>query len=189
MPKNIAIFASGSGSNAENIIQYFRNNPGFNFPVIVSNNPDAYVHERARKAGVRSVCFSKADFLDGAPVVNLLRELNIDQIVLAGFLLKIPETLIREYPSGIINIHPALLPKYGGKGMYGHRVHEAVALAHERESGITIHYVNEKYDDGNIIFQAKCQLDTSDTPDSIAQKVHQLEYIYFPQVIENLWKD
>jgi len=187
MSLNIAILASGSGSNAENIIQYFSESEKFIFPLIISNKLNAYVHERAKKLQIPSVTFSKEDFLDGNKVLDCLKEYEIDCIVLAGFLLKIPQVLIDAFPNKIINIHPALLPKYGGKGMYGHFVHEAVAASGDHESGITIHYVNGNYDEGNIIFQAKCPVLSTDTPDIIAEKVHELEYAYFPKVIEELW--
>jgi len=187
MPLRIALFASGSGSNAENIIQYFSQNSKLMFPVILSNKADAYVHERARKLNVPSFTFSRQDFAEGDALVTFLKQQEIDCIVLAGFLLKIPEALIQAYPDKIINIHPALLPKFGGKGMYGHYVHEAVAAAGETESGITIHYVNSNYDEGSIIFQAKCQVLPTDTPDLIAEKVHALEYEHFPKVIGEIW--
>lgn len=187
MPIRIAIFASGSGSNAENIIRYFSNHPNFVFPVIISNNEKAFVHERAKKLGVPSVTFSKEDFLKGEKILNFLQEQKIDAIVLAGFLLQVPSLVIDAYPQKIINIHPALLPKFGGKGMYGMRVHEAVKEAGETETGITIHYVNNEYDAGEIIFQAKCPVLPEDTPETIAKKVHELEYQYFPRVIEKIW--
>ncbi|MBP8945400.1 MAG: phosphoribosylglycinamide formyltransferase [Paludibacteraceae bacterium] len=187
MPIRIAIFASGSGSNAENIIRYFSNHPNFVFPVIISNNEKAFVHERAKKLGVPSVTFSKEDFLKGEKILNFLQEQKIDAVVLAGFLLQLPPLLINAYPKKIINIHPALLPKFGGKGMYGMRVHEAVKEAGETETGITIHYVNNEYDAGEIIFQAKCPVLPEDTPETIAKKVHELEYQYFPRVIEKIW--
>lgn len=187
MPLKIALFASGSGSNAENIIQFFLHNSKFEFPAILSNKKDAFVHERARKLNVPSFTFSKDDFSSGETILNFLKEKNIDCIVLAGFLLKIPQNLIDAFPDKIINIHPALLPKYGGKGMYGHFVHEAVAASGDAESGITIHYVNRNYDEGNIIFQAKCPVLPTDSPDMIAEKVHALEYEYFPKVIEKIW--
>jgi phosphoribosylglycinamide formyltransferase-1 len=187
MSLRIALFASGSGSNAENIVRYFAKNEQFSFPVIVSNKVDAYVHQRAKNLEIPSVTFSASDFKNGTQVLDFLSENKIDAIILAGFLLKIPEVLIQAYPNKIINIHPALLPKYGGKGMYGHFVHDAVKAAGETESGITIHYVNEHYDEGTIILQEKCQLTSLDTPDSIAQKVHELEYIYFPKAIEQIW--
>lgn len=187
MPIRIAIFASGSGSNAENIIRYFSNHPNFVFPVILSNNEKAFVHERAKKLGVPSVTFSKEDFLKGEKILNFLQEQKIDAIVLAGFLLQVPSLVIDAYPQKIINIHPALLPKFGGKGMYGMRVHEAVKEAGETETGITIHYVNNEYDAGEIIFQAKCPVLPEDTPETIAKKVHELEYQYYPRVIEKIW--
>lgn len=187
MSLKIALFASGSGSNAENIIKYFSANEKFTFPVIISNKRDAYVHERAKLLQIPSVTFSREDFIKGEPVLDFLKEHEIDYIVLAGFLLRVPDVLINTFPDKIINIHPALLPKYGGKGMYGHHVHEAVAAAGETESGITIHYVNAHYDEGNIIFQAKCPVLPTDTPDMIAEKVHALEYEHYPRVIEGLW--
>lgn len=187
MPIRIAIFASGSGSNAENIIRYFSNHSNFVFPVILSNNEKAFVHERAKKLGVPSVTFSKEDFLKGEKILNFLQEQKIDAIVLAGFLLQVPLLVIDAYPQKIINIHPALLPKFGGKGMYGMRVHEAVKEAGETETGITIHYVNNEYDAGEIIFQAKCPVLPEDTPETIAKKVHELEYQYYPRVIEKIW--
>jgi len=187
MPLKIALFASGSGSNAENILQYFSQNDKFIFPIIISNKANAFVHERARKLNVPSYTFSREDFSEGEAIVTLLKQQQIDCIVLAGFLLKVPLALINAYPNKIINIHPALLPKFGGKGMYGHHVHHAVADAREAESGITIHYVNSNYDEGSIIFQAKCPVLPTDTPEMIAEKVHALEYEFFPKVIEDLW--
>ncbi|NLO72112.1 MAG: phosphoribosylglycinamide formyltransferase [Porphyromonadaceae bacterium] len=184
MAKNIAIFASGSGSNAENIIKYFENSNVFNFPVIISNRKNAYVHERANRLNINSVTFSKSDFETGEAILEILRENRVDAIVLAGFLLKIPEILINAYPDKIINIHPALLPKYGGKGMYGDHVHRAVRASGDTESGITIHYVNKNYDEGNIIFQAKCNVESTDSYEDIANKVHALEYEHFPKVVE-----
>ena len=187
MPLKIALFASGSGSNAENIVNFFENNEDFEFPLIVSNKIDAYVHERAKKMGIPSFTFPKEEFLGGENILALLNKHKIDCVVLAGFLLKIPDVLLDAYPNKIINIHPALLPKFGGKGMYGARVHEAVCEAGETESGITIHYVNSHYDEGNIIFQAKCPVLKTDTPEMIADKVHALEYEYFPKVIGDIW--
>ncbi|MDU1905688.1 MAG: phosphoribosylglycinamide formyltransferase [Dysgonomonas sp.] len=185
---NIAIFASGSGSNAENIIRYFENTDDVKIQLIVSNKEDAYVHERARNLKIPSVTFSKKDF-DTPVVLDFLQEKGIDFIVLAGFLLKVPQNLIDAYPDKIINIHPALLPRYGGKGMYGDNVHKAVVEAREVESGITIHYVNENYDEGNIIFQSKCQVLPTDTYEDVAGKVHKLEYEHFPQVIDKLLRE
>jgi phosphoribosylglycinamide formyltransferase-1 len=189
MKKNVAIFASGSGSNAENIIRYFHSDSDVSFPLILSNKTGAYVHQRAKALGVPSVTFTKQELENGNLILSLLNDNKIDLIVLAGFLLKIPMYLITAYPNKIINIHPALLPKYGGKGMYGHYVHEAVVAAGEKESGITIHYVNEHYDEGNVIFQAKCELFPTDTAEDVAKKVHQLEYEYYPQVIRQLLKE
>ena len=187
MPLKIALFASGSGSNAENIIRHFSSQSNISFPLIISNKTDAYIHERAKNLHIPSFSFSYVDFTDGADILTLLKQNNIDCIVLAGFLLKIPQALLNAYPNKIINIHPALLPKYGGKGMYGMRVHQAVAEAGDTESGITIHYVNSNYDEGSIIFQAKCPVLSNDTPEMIAEKVHKLEYEHFPKVIEELW--
>jgi len=187
MPVKIALFASGSGSNAENIVHYFSHNPYFSFPLIVSNKPDAFIHDRAKKLEIPSFTFSRDDFSNGDKILSILKLYNIDCIVLAGFLLKIPQTLILAYPDKIINIHPALLPKHGGKGMYGMKVHEAVAEANDTESGITVHYVNNSYDEGNVIFQATCPVLPTDTPEMIADKVHALEYEHFPKVIEDIW--
>lgn len=185
MHLKIAILASGSGSNAENIINYFGNRPEFQFTFILSNKSDAFVHQRAKSLQIPSFTFTNEEFEQGFPVLNFIESYQIDFIVLAGFLLKVPKILIDNFSNKIINIHPALLPKYGGKGMYGNRVHEAVKNAGETESGITIHYVNENYDEGNIIFQAKCQLLPTDTAETIAEKVHALEYEYFPKIIED----
>jgi len=184
----IAIFASGNGSNAENIALYFRKRDDIEISVIVSNKRDAYVHERAKKLGIPSYTFSKAEFEEGSPVLNILREYKIDFIVLAGFLLKVSQPLLDAFPGRIVNIHPALLPKYGGHGMYGDRVHREVVAAGETKSGITIHYVNENYDQGDIIFQATCDVQPGDTPEKVADKVHALEYTYFPRVIEAVVK-
>ena len=187
MPLRIAIFASGSGSNAENIVHYFSGSSEFQFPLIISNQTNAYIHKRAETLKIPSFTFTKEQFFDAKPVLELLTEYNIDAIVLAGFLLKIPTLLIQHFPDKIINIHPALLPKFGGKGMYGARVHQAVKEAGETETGITIHYVNENYDDGNIVFQARCPVSADDTAEMIAAKVHLLEYEYYPQIIEKIW--
>jgi phosphoribosylglycinamide formyltransferase-1 len=187
MTKRIAIFSSGSGSNAENIIQYFLKSDKFVFPVIVSNKKDAYVHERAKRLQIPSFSFSRDDFSTGETILGFLKQYNVDCIVLAGFLQKIPEIIIQAFPDKIINIHPALLPKYGGKGMYGMHVHESVAKSGDKETGISIHYVNNNYDEGNIIFQASCPVLPTDTPMMIAEKVHALEYEHFPAVIEKIW--
>lgn len=189
MKKNIAIFASGSGTNAENIIRYFQENDLIRVALVLSNRSDAYVLERAHRLQVPSEVFLKEDWVSGEQILALLHEYHIDFIVLAGFLVRVPERLLHAYPDKIINIHPALLPKFGGKGMYGDRVHEAVVAAGEKESGITIHYINEHYDEGNAIFQATCPVLPTDSPDDVAKKVHALEYEYFPQVIEQVLRN
>ncbi len=186
MTPKIALFASGSGSNVENIVRYFAGKKTVDFPLILSNKQDAFVHERAKMLGVPSVTFSRDEFADGRKIVSLLDKYEVDFIVLAGFLLKVSLPILEAYPNKIINIHPALLPKFGGKGMYGHHVHQAVVVAGETHSGITIHYVNEQYDEGSIIFQATCEVSAGDTPDMVADKVHALEYRYFPEVIVKL---
>lgn len=183
---NIAILASGSGSNAENIIRYFQKNNSINVVLVVSNKKDAYVLERARVLGVEAVYFPKSEWEEADNVCNTLRRHGVHFIVLAGFLLKIPGLLLRNYPGGIVNIHPALLPKYGGKGMYGDKVHEAVVAAGEEKTGITIHYVNEFYDEGEVIFQAECPVLPSDLPQDVAAKVHLLEYEHYPRIIEKV---
>jgi phosphoribosylglycinamide formyltransferase 1 len=182
----IAIFASGSGSNAENIANYFSNNPSVEVSLILTNNPNAFVLERAKKLGIKSLVFNKEQFLKTDEIVHFLLKNDINLIVLAGFLLKIPKNLIKAFPNKIVNIHPALLPKYGGKGMYGDKVHQSVIENKETESGITIHYVNEHYDEGEVIFQAKCEIAPTDTPNDLAAKIHELEYEHFPKVVENL---
>ena len=188
MSSKIAILASGSGSNAENIVNYFANNPTFEFPLIISNKSDAFVHQRAQKLNIHSFTFTKEEFAESTPVLELLKNYKIDNLVLAGFLLKVPNKIIGVYQNKIINIHPALLPKFGGKGMYGDKVHQAVVEAGETESGITIHYINEHYDEGNIIFQAKCEVLPTDTAEMVAEKVHKLEYQHYPAIIESLWQ-
>ena len=182
---NIAILASGSGSNAENIVNYFNDKQGVRIVLVATENPKAFVIERAKKLGVNSVIFSMDAFRNG-DFIKVLNSYKVDFIVLAGFLKLVPEYLINAYPNRIINIHPALLPKYGGRGMYGNKVHEAVIANKEVESGITIHYVNNNYDEGGIIFQAKCSIDKNDTPETLAQKVHKLEYEHYPKVIESI---
>lgn len=182
--KKIAIFASGSGTNAENIALYFNDKENLNIKCIYSNKSDAFVLERAKKLKIPTLVFSRSDFYESDFVFNHLKSLNIDLIVLAGFLWLIPKKLTENFT--IINIHPALLPKYGGKGMYGERVHKEVVKNNEKESGITIHYVNENYDEGDIIFQAKCDVLPDDNYDDVARKVHALEYEHFPKVIEKL---
>ncbi len=184
--KKIAIFASGSGTNAENIAKFFQNNKDIEIKLILTNNKCAKVIDRAKKLNIKSEIFTKNDFYKSTKVLEILTSNEIDFIVLAGFLWLVPENLIKIFDKKILNIHPALLPKYGGKGMYGDKVHEAVVANGETESGITIHYVNEKYDDGAIIFQAKCEITQNDTPQEVAQKIHQLEYKHFPAVIEQV---
>ncbi|RME15617.1 MAG: phosphoribosylglycinamide formyltransferase [Bacteroidetes bacterium] len=187
MAVNISIWASGSGTNAENITLKFKNHPFIKVKMIVTNNPDAQVIQRAEKLKKtvhiipKNILFEKTD-----RVIELLQQEEIDLIVLAGFLLKIPEKIIHHFPNRIINIHPALLPKYGGKGFYGENVHKAVLANKEKESGITIHYVNEEYDEGQIIFQTKCPVHNEDTAETLSQKIHQLEYEYYPVVIEQV---
>ena len=186
MKKNIAIFASGSGSNTENIIRYFRENEAIQVSLVLSNRSDAYVLERAHRLGVPCNVFPKEDWMAGDEILAVLQEYHIDFVVLAGFLVRVPDLLLHAYPDKIINIHPALLPKFGGKGMYGNRVHEAVVAAGEKKSGITIHYINERYDEGNIVFQAVCPVLPTDSPEDVAKKVHALEYEHFPRVIERV---
>ncbi len=178
----IAIFASGKGSNAEEIIKYFKDHPSISVDLIVSNNPHAMVLERARRYNIPAIIFNRKDF--NATIAERLIELNITHIVLAGFLWLIPTSLLEKFPNRIINIHPALLPKFGGKGMYGMKIHELVRMSNEKESGITIHLVDEKYDEGRILFQHKCELTSADTPQQIAEKVHNLEYTWYPKIIE-----
>jgi phosphoribosylglycinamide formyltransferase-1 len=184
--KNIAILASGSGTNAERIIKYFKESSEVSVRILLSNKPDAYVLTRAENHNIPTYVFTRDEFYKSNQVINLLEENEIDWIVLAGFLWLVPQTFIASFKGKIINIHPALLPKYGGKGMYGMHVHQAIIDAGDSHSGISIHYVNEKFDEGEIIFQAKCEVTSNDTPESLAQKIHQLEYEYFPKVIEEL---
>jgi phosphoribosylglycinamide formyltransferase-1 len=187
--KRIAIFASGSGTNAEKIMSHFRDHDFGEVSIVLSNKPDALVLERAARFNIRSLVFSRDEFYGTSKIKDLLSELGIDLIVLAGFLWLIPEDLIRIYPERIVNIHPALLPKYGGKGMYGRHVHEAVIASGDKESGISIHYVNEVYDEGRIIFQEKCEVKPDDTPESLAQRIHGLEHKHYPLVIDKLLQE
>ena len=182
--KRIAIFASGSGSNAENIITYFQNNKKAKVVCVLSNNPNARVLERATTLGVENMVFSKAQLNDPKWAMESLA--NLDLIVLAGFLWKFPDHILKKYQNKVVNVHPALLPKFGGKGMYGMHVHKAVVENNESESGITIHYVNEHYDEGAVIFQAKCTISPADTPSDVAAKIHQLEMKHFPEVIQQI---
>ena len=186
MPTNIAIFASGAGSNAKKIIEHFSGSDKVSVALVVCNNPLAGVLQVAEQGKIKTLLIERQRFLKGDGYLPELENAGIDFIVLAGFLWKIPNTLIEAYPQNIVNIHPALLPKFGGKGMYGQYVHEAVIAAAEKESGITIHYVDGHYDNGDIIFQAKCSVSREDTPHSLAQKIHVLEHQHFPVVIEGL---
>lgn len=185
-PKNIVLFASGSGSNVENIVNYFSKTKTANITHLFCNKPDAFVLERAKRLKIPATVFTKVDFYDSDFVLNKLIELDTDLIVLAGFLWLTPSQIIKKYTNKIINIHPALLPKFGGKGMYGMHVHQAVLANKETETGITIHFVNEKYDEGKILFQAKVKVEETDSLDEIANKIHQLEYLHFPKEIEKI---
>jgi len=180
----LALFASGSGTNAENIIRYFQNEPQIKVSCICTNRPDAFVINRAKRYDVPVLIFTRTEFYQTENILNYLLENKIDWIILAGFLWLVPSYLIDHFPNRIINIHPALLPKFGGKGMYGHHVHQAVIDQKEPVSGITIHFVNHDYDRGSIIFQATCPVEPGDTPDSLAARVHELEYEFFPKIIE-----
>jgi phosphoribosylglycinamide formyltransferase-1 len=182
----IAIFASGAGSNAQKIIDHARNSTAIKIVLIVCNNPAAGILKIAANEKIPALIIEKEKFFRGDAYINELKEKHIDLIVLAGFLWKIPSVLTRAYSNRIINIHPALLPKYGGRGMYGNNVHAAVIAAGEKESGVTIHYVDDIYDNGDIIFQAKCPVLPDDTPDSLAQRIHQLEHKHYPKVIEDI---
>jgi phosphoribosylglycinamide formyltransferase-1 len=184
--RNIAIMASGSGTNAENIIKYFSTRISARVTLVLSNRREAFVLKRAAAQNVKSIFFDRNDFYSSGKVLDLLLAESIDFIVLAGFLWLVPENILQSYEGRIINIHPALLPRFGGKGMFGDKVHKSVIDSNEKESGITIHYVNRFYDDGNIIFQARCKIDASDTPESLAAKVHALEYEHYPKIIEDL---
>lgn len=182
---NIAVFVSGNGTNLQRIADFFQNDDNVNIVCVVCNNPAAYAVQRAEKMNIPVIMVDKKTLNDES-FVKLLQDKGVDFIVLAGFLLLIPASLVKAYPNKIVNVHPALLPKYGGKGFYGEHVHEAVVAAHEPVSGITIHYVNEKYDSGDIIFQAQVPLADDETPDSLAAKIHQLEYEHFPVIIKSL---
>lgn len=184
--KKIAIFASGSGTNAENIALYFKNRQTAIISLILTNKSDAFVIKRAENLNIPVKVFNKDDFYNSTNVLDILLENQIDLIVLAGFLWLIPENIIKNFSDRIVNIHPALLPEFGGKGMYGDFVHKKVIESGKSESGITIHYVNEKYDEGNIIFQARCTVTNSDDAESLAQKIHKLEYENYPKVIESI---
>jgi len=189
MAKNIAIFASGNGSNAENIYRFFQKSSDISVVLICSNNKGAYVVKRAEKLQIPLFLFTKQGFENFFELKKVLEAKEVDFIILAGFLLKIPKKILEHYPDKIINIHPALLPKYGGKGMYGNVVHKAVLENKEVESGITIHFVNSEYDDGEIIFKAKCKVKKNDSVESLVKKVQKLERDFFPKIIEGVIKN
>jgi phosphoribosylglycinamide formyltransferase-1 len=186
--KKIIVFASGSGTNAENIIKYFSNIEIAKVVSIFTNNASAKVIERAKNHQIPVEIFEKSELLE-RNVLQKIQEIDPDLIVLAGFLLKFPENIIEEYPNKIINIHPALLPKYGGKGMYGMHIHRAIVNNKEKETGISIHYVNENYDEGGIIFQQNVLLTEEDTPETVAEKIHELEQKHFPEIIHRILED
>jgi phosphoribosylglycinamide formyltransferase-1 len=184
---NLALFASGSGTNVENLIRYFSASKEVKIKIVVTNNPEAGVIKRAENYKKNVHIISKQALTNYTEqIIDFLQTEKVDLIVLAGFLLKIPEKLIVAFPNRIINIHPALLPNYGGKGMYGMNVHRAVINAKEKESGITVHYVNEEYDKGATLLQARCRVDEHDTPETLAKKIHELEYFYFPKAVEKV---
>jgi phosphoribosylglycinamide formyltransferase-1 len=184
--KRIVIFASGSGSNAENLIKFFHNRENASVIQVLTNNPHAKVLDRCKKLNVSALSFNRTAFYNSEDVLNILKASQPDLIVLAGFLWKFPEFILNEFMNKVINIHPALLPNYGGKGMYGMNVHEAVVTNNETETGITIHYVNENYDEGAVIFQAKCKVSPKDVAEDVARKIHLLEMEHFPKVVERL---
>jgi phosphoribosylglycinamide formyltransferase-1 len=184
--KRIIIFASGSGTNAENLIKFFQNRDNASVVQVLTNNPYAKVIERCKLLKTNCLSFDRAALYKSGEISSILKNNNPNLIVLAGFLWKFPDELLNEFPNKVINIHPALLPKYGGKGMYGKHVHEAVIKNREQETGITIHYVNEHYDEGAIIFQAKCKVELTDTVEIVAEKIHELEMFHFPKVVESI---
>ena len=188
MKKRIAIFASGSGSNAQKIMELFKRSTEVEIALVLTNNPDAYVLQRADNFEIPSHIFDRKEFYETDHIIDLLRNLDVDLIVLAGFLWLIPKNLVENYPGRIINIHPAILPKFGGKGMYGDNVHKAVLAAGETEGGITIHYVNENYDEGEYIYQAKYRIDKSDNLEMIKFKGQQLEHQHYPRIVESILK-
>ena len=183
-PIRLAILGSGNGTNAQQISEYFASRNDVQVACIIYNVKDAYIAQRARNLGIEARYFGRKDFYQSTAVLDYLREKQADWVILAGFLWLVPQNMLDAYPQRIINIHPALLPKYGGKGMYGHHVHEAVVAAGEHESGITIHIVDENYDRGTILEQARCNVTPDDTPDTLAAKIHLLEKEYFPRVID-----
>ena len=183
-PIRLAILGSGNGTNAQQISEYFAGRTDVEVACIIYSKRDAYIAERAKRLGIESRYFGRADFYENGAVMDYLRQKQVDWVILAGFLWLVPQEMLAAYPGHIINIHPALLPKYGGKGMYGHHVHEAVVANHETESGITIHIVDEHYDRGTTLFQARCSVTPDDTPDTLAAKIHLLEKEHFPRVID-----
>lgn len=184
--RKIVVFASGSGTNAENIIKYFQKSDLAEVVAVFSNNPSAKVLQRAKDLHVKTICFDREDFYTKNQVLHILENINPDLIVLAGFLWFFPSAILKKFPDRVINLHPALLPKFGGKGMFGEKVHRAVLDKKEKETGISIHYVNDKYDEGRMIFQEKIPVNPGETADGLAAKIHNLEYKYFPRVIEDL---
>jgi len=188
LKKRIAIFASGSGSNAQKIMEHFKKNADAEVALILTNNPEAYVLQRADNFEIPSHIFDRHEFYETDDVIRLLKNLQIDLIVLAGFLWLVPQSLLKAFPNKIINIHPSLLPKFGGKGMYGDKVHNAVLAAKEEESGITIHFVNENFDEGEIIHQSRFRIEPEDDLEMLKFKGQQLEHTHFPKVVENLLK-
>lgn len=184
----LAILGSGNGTNAQQISEYFAGRNDVEVACIIYNVKDAFIAQRAKNLGIESHYFGRADFYENHAVLDYLRQKQTDWVILAGFLWLVPQEILDAYPGRVINIHPALLPKYGGRGMYGHHVHEAVVAAGERESGITIHIVDENYDRGTILFQARCTVDPDDTPDTLAAKIHLLEKEHFPRVIDDTVK-
>jgi phosphoribosylglycinamide formyltransferase-1 len=188
LKKRIAIFASGSGSNAQKIMEHFKRNSDAEVVLVLTNNPQAYVLQRADNFEVPSHIFTRTEFYETDDVIKLLKNLQVDIIVLAGFLWLVPKSLLKAFPNKIINLHPALLPKYGGAGMYGDNVHKAVLANKEEESGITIHFVDENFDEGEIIHQSKFKIDAGDNLEMIKFKGQQLEHMHFPRVVENLLK-
>lgn len=187
--KRIVIFASGSGTNAENLIKFFHNRDNASVIQVLTNNPHAKVIDRCNKLKTSCLSFNRTAFYKTTHMLDILKNSNPDIIVLAGFLWKFPEAILNAFPNKVINVHPALLPKYGGKGMYGMHVHNAVVANNETETGITIHYVNEHYDEGAIIFQAKCEVNPLDSAEDVAAKIHELEMEHFPKVVEKLLND
>lgn len=187
--KKIVVFASGSGTNTENIIKYFQNSPKSRVVAVFSNRRSAGVLKKAYDLNVKALHFDRDSFYHSNELLYVLQDIEPDLIVLAGFLWIFPENILQRFPGKVVNIHPALLPKYGGKGMYGDKVHKAIIENKEKESGITIHYVNERYDEGEIVFQKKVNIEEHDTPESLAAKIHDLEYAHFPEVIEKLLQE